>query len=135
MGCKPHNLYRHLAASIHLLSQRITPKRKPDVAESRLPGFNGKRRARWRCRLCPARCRHCGRATDLMMPVMARQSMIHALLTINPLVKIIVTSGLDANGAEMEGDSGKHFRLNPIRQLRKPRLSLGIFDSDDVPSL
>jgi len=70
-----------------------------------------------------------------MMPVMARQSMIHALLTINPLVKIIVTSGLDANGAEMEGDSGKHFRLNPIRQLRKPRLSLGIFDSDDVPSL
>ena len=113
MGCKPHNLYRHLAASIHLLSQRITLKRKPDVAECRLPGFNGKRRGRWRCRLCPARCRHCGRAHRLDEAGHGRTIHDHALLKINLLVKIIVTSGLDANGAGMAGDSGKHFLLKP----------------------
>ena len=53
--------------------------------------------------------------TDMMMPVMTGQNMILVLLRLNPLLKIITTSGLDSNGNELRGDSDskKHFLLKP----------------------
>ncbi len=36
--------------------------------------------------------------TDMMMPVMDGAAAIRALLRINPLIKIIAASGLNANG-------------------------------------
>ena len=37
--------------------------------------------------------------TDMMMPVMDGTATIHALTEINPAIKIIAMSGLDANAA------------------------------------
>jgi PAS domain S-box-containing protein len=53
--------------------------------------------------------------TDMMMPVMNGQTMIRALRRINPLVKVIATSGLEANdlNAEVGGENVKHFLLKP----------------------
>lgn len=53
--------------------------------------------------------------TDMMMPVMDGPAMIHAMMRINPAVKVIATSGLNANGnltkvAEMRV---KHFLIKP----------------------
>jgi two-component system cell cycle sensor histidine kinase/response regulator CckA len=52
--------------------------------------------------------------TDMTMPIMTGQTMIRALSRINPLVKVIATSGLLANDDEapMTG-SVKHFLLKP----------------------
>jgi two-component system cell cycle sensor histidine kinase/response regulator CckA len=40
--------------------------------------------------------------TDMMMPYMDGPATIHALHRLNPQVKVIMTSGLDANGSLVE---------------------------------
>jgi CheY-like chemotaxis protein len=53
--------------------------------------------------------------TDMMMPVMDGPAMIHALMRINPAVKIIAASGLNANRnvAKLAGTGIKHFLTKP----------------------
>jgi PAS domain S-box-containing protein len=53
--------------------------------------------------------------TDMMMPVMDGPATIHALMRINPGVKVIAASGLTANGSvvRMSGDGVKHFLTKP----------------------
>jgi CheY-like chemotaxis protein len=53
--------------------------------------------------------------TDMMMPVMDGPAMIHALLRINPTVKIIAASGLNANDgmAKASGGGATHFLTKP----------------------
>jgi PAS domain S-box-containing protein len=53
--------------------------------------------------------------TDMMMPVLDGPATIHALLRINPAVKIIAASGLNANGgvAQASGAGIKHFLTKP----------------------
>jgi CheY-like chemotaxis protein len=53
--------------------------------------------------------------TDMMMPVMDGPAMIHALMRINPEVKIVAASGLNANGgvAKVSGLGVKHFLTKP----------------------
>ena len=53
--------------------------------------------------------------TDMMMPVMDGPATIHALMRINPAVKIIAASGLNANGgvAKASGAGVKHFLTKP----------------------
>jgi PAS domain S-box-containing protein len=53
--------------------------------------------------------------TDLMMPVMDGQAMIHALMRLNPEIKIIATSGLNLDGGATEKT-----RLGIKRFLLKP---------------
>jgi len=53
--------------------------------------------------------------TDMSMPVMDGPATIHALIRINPAIKIIAASGLHANGgmAKMPGTGVKHFLTKP----------------------
>ena len=53
--------------------------------------------------------------TDMMMPVMDGPAMIHALTRINPTIKIIAASGLNANGGKSNpsGTGVKHFLTKP----------------------
>jgi len=53
--------------------------------------------------------------TDMMMPVMDGPAMIHALVRMNPAVKVIAASGLNANGnvAKVSGAGVKHFLTKP----------------------
>jgi CheY-like chemotaxis protein len=53
--------------------------------------------------------------TDMMMPVMDGPATIHALMKINPEIKIIATSGLNANGSGTKppGTGVKHFLTKP----------------------
>jgi PAS domain S-box-containing protein len=53
--------------------------------------------------------------TDTMMPVMDGPATIHALTAINPAIKIIAASGLNANAdmAEVAGAGVKHFLTKP----------------------
>jgi PAS domain S-box-containing protein len=53
--------------------------------------------------------------TDMMMPVMDGPLTIHALMRINPEVKIIAASGLVSNGnaAKASGVGVKHFLMKP----------------------
>jgi two-component system, cell cycle sensor histidine kinase and response regulator CckA len=52
--------------------------------------------------------------TDMMMPVMDGTATIQALMRINPGVKIIAASGLNANGAAKGSGGGlKHFLTKP----------------------
>jgi PAS domain S-box-containing protein len=53
--------------------------------------------------------------TDMMMPVLDGPATIHALLRINPAVKIVAASGLNANGgvAKASGAGIKHFLTKP----------------------
>jgi CheY-like chemotaxis protein len=53
--------------------------------------------------------------TDMMMPVMDGPATIHALMRMNPAVKIIAASGLNANGtvAKASGAGVKHFLMKP----------------------
>jgi PAS domain S-box-containing protein len=53
--------------------------------------------------------------TDMMMPVMAGAAMIKALMDINPAVRVIATSGLEANGsvAGAAGPGVMHFLPKP----------------------
>lgn len=53
--------------------------------------------------------------TDMMMPVLDGPATIYALLRINPAVKIIAASGLNANGgvAKASGAGIKHFLSKP----------------------
>ncbi len=52
--------------------------------------------------------------TDMMMPVMDGTATIHALMRINPSVKIIAASGLNANGAMAKSTPGiNHFLSKP----------------------
>jgi len=53
--------------------------------------------------------------TDMMMPVMDGPAMIHALMRINPDIKIIATSGLSANGGltKVSEVRIKHFLTKP----------------------
>ena len=53
--------------------------------------------------------------TDMMMPVMDGSATIHALLQINPAIKIIAASGLSANGTEVtaSGAGARHFLTKP----------------------
>jgi PAS domain S-box-containing protein len=53
--------------------------------------------------------------TDMMMPVMDGPAIIHALMRINPTIKIIAASGLNSNGglAKVSNASVKHFLTKP----------------------
>jgi PAS domain S-box-containing protein len=53
--------------------------------------------------------------TDMMMPILAGPAMIRSLLRINPLVKVIATSGLNADGEgeKVAGKAVKSFLLKP----------------------
>jgi len=53
--------------------------------------------------------------TDMNMPIMDGPSTIHALMRINPSIKIIAASGLNANNevAKMAGVGVKHFLTKP----------------------
>jgi PAS domain S-box-containing protein len=53
--------------------------------------------------------------TDMMMPIMDGPATIHALIRINPSVKIVAASGLNANGnaAKMTEAGVKHFLTKP----------------------
>jgi CheY-like chemotaxis protein len=53
--------------------------------------------------------------TDMMMPIMDGPATIHALLQINPTVKIMAASGLDTNGGEAKiaGVGIKYFLTKP----------------------
>jgi PAS domain S-box-containing protein len=53
--------------------------------------------------------------TDMAMPVMDGSALIHALIRINPAVKIIAASGLDTNGTVTESTRGgiKRFLAKP----------------------
>jgi len=53
--------------------------------------------------------------TDMMMPVMDGPATIHALVRMNPAVKIIAASGLNANGnvAKASGAGVKYFLTKP----------------------
>ena len=53
--------------------------------------------------------------TDMMMPVMDGPATIHALLRINPTIKIIAASGLNSNGGVAKASSAgvKHFLTKP----------------------
>jgi two-component system cell cycle sensor histidine kinase/response regulator CckA len=53
--------------------------------------------------------------TDMMMPVMDGPAMIHALMSVNPAVRIIAASGLNMNGsaAKASGEGVKHFLNKP----------------------
>ena len=53
--------------------------------------------------------------TDMMMPIMDGPATIRALMRINPTVKIIAASGLNANGdvAKVSGAGVKHFLTKP----------------------
>jgi PAS domain S-box-containing protein len=53
--------------------------------------------------------------TDMMMPVMEGSALIHALLKLNPAVRIVAASGLGANGsvAKSAGPGVKHFLPKP----------------------
>jgi PAS domain S-box-containing protein len=53
--------------------------------------------------------------TDMMMPVMDGAAMIHALTRMNPSVRIVAASGLNANGgvAKFSGTGVKHFLTKP----------------------
>jgi PAS domain S-box-containing protein len=53
--------------------------------------------------------------TDIMMPVMSGSVTIHALMRINPAIKVIATSGLKANSSTAEelGTGVKHFLTKP----------------------
>ncbi len=53
--------------------------------------------------------------TDMMMPIMDGKATIYALSQINPTIKIVAASGLNANGSEANGAgiSLKHFLTKP----------------------
>jgi PAS domain S-box-containing protein len=53
--------------------------------------------------------------TDMMMPVMDGPAMIHALMRVNPAVKIVAASGLKANDglSKFSGVGVKHFLTKP----------------------
>jgi len=53
--------------------------------------------------------------TDMMMPVMDGPATVHALMRINPEIKIVAVSGLNVNGgvAKMSGMRVKHFLTKP----------------------
>jgi PAS domain S-box-containing protein len=53
--------------------------------------------------------------TDTMMPVMDGPATIHALMMMNPAVKIIVASGLNTNGSVAKASEAgiRHFLLKP----------------------
>jgi CheY-like chemotaxis protein len=53
--------------------------------------------------------------TDMMMPVMDGPATIHALMRMNPTIKIVAASGLNANGgvAKVSGAGVKHFLTKP----------------------
>jgi CheY-like chemotaxis protein len=53
--------------------------------------------------------------TDMMMPIMDGAATIHALLRINPAVRIIAVSGLNANSGvtKVFEDSVKYFLTKP----------------------
>jgi CheY-like chemotaxis protein len=53
--------------------------------------------------------------TDMMMPIMDGAAAIQALKRINPVVKIIAASGLNANGGAIKtsGAEIKHFLTKP----------------------
>ena len=54
--------------------------------------------------------------TDMMMPIMDGPAMIHAITRVNRGVKIIATSGLNANAEDtkLAGSKVKHFLTKPI---------------------
>ncbi len=53
--------------------------------------------------------------TDMMMPVMDGAATIHALMRINPAIKIIAVSGLNENGGaiKMSQNRIRHFLTKP----------------------
>ncbi len=53
--------------------------------------------------------------TDMLMPVMSGPVTIHALMRINPAIRVVATSGLNANSslAQMSVAGAKHFLTKP----------------------
>jgi len=53
--------------------------------------------------------------TDMAMPIMDGAATVHALRRVNPAIKIIAASGLDANGGMTKGPkvNVKHFLAKP----------------------
>ena len=53
--------------------------------------------------------------TDMAMPIMDGSATVHALRRVNPTVKIIAASGLDANGGMSKGPKAnvKYFLAKP----------------------
>jgi len=53
--------------------------------------------------------------TDMMMPVMDGAATIHALMRINPKIKIVAASGLNVNGGRTKASEAgiKHFLVKP----------------------
>ena len=70
--------------------------------------------------------------TDMMMPVMDGPAMIHALMRINPEIKIIATSGLNANGGltKVSEIRIKHFLTKPYTAGTLLKTLRAILDED-----
>jgi YesN/AraC family two-component response regulator len=72
--------------------------------------------------------------TDMMMPVMDGPAMIHALMRINPAIKIIATSGLNANGGLTKASELriKHFLTKPYTAATLLKTLRSILEEDGV---
>ena len=70
--------------------------------------------------------------TDMMMPIMDGPATIHALLRINPAIKIVAASGLNANGgvAKASGAGIKHFLAKPYTAGTLLKIIRTILDED-----
>jgi PAS domain S-box-containing protein len=70
--------------------------------------------------------------TDMMMPVMDGPAMIHALMRINPDIKIIATSGLNANGGltKVSEVRIKHFLTKPYTAATLLKTLQAILEED-----
>jgi CheY-like chemotaxis protein len=68
--------------------------------------------------------------TDMAMPIMDGPATIRALKQINPAVKIIAASGLNANGgvAKVSGAGVKHFLTKPYTAATLLRTMRAILD-------
>ena len=58
--------------------------------------------------------------TDMMMPVMDGAATIHALMRINPTIKIVAASGLNANGGRPKRPEPASNISSPNPTLREP---------------
>ena len=70
--------------------------------------------------------------TDMMMPIMDGPATIHALLQINPNVKIIAASGLNTNGHEAQVASAgiQHFLTKPYTAATLLKSLRALLDED-----
>jgi len=71
--------------------------------------------------------------TDMMMPVMDGAATIHALLKINPGVKIIAASGLNENAGRSTNAGIKHFLAKPYTAAALLKMIRAVLDGDPAP--